>query len=75
MSKGGHGIKDGESDEFSIHAAVNRTMCHDQHATILRLLGLDHERLSFRHNGGYRRLSDVHGHVIREVITEGHEPL
>jgi hypothetical protein len=58
----------GESDEFSFHAAEQRTMCYDQHATLLHLLGLDHERLTYRHNGADRRLTDVHGHVIHEVI-------
>ena len=59
----------GASDEFSFHAAENRTMCYDQHATLLHLLGLDHERLTYRHNGADRRLTDVHGHVIHEVIA------
>ncbi len=59
----------GESDEFSFHAAVNRTMCYDQHATILHLLGLDHERVTFRHNGADRRLTDVHGHVLDALIA------
>jgi hypothetical protein len=58
----------GESDEFSFKAAVNKTMCYDQHATILHLLGFDHERLTFRHNGADRRLTDVHGHVIKEIL-------
>ena len=42
---------------------------HDLQATILHLLGLDHERLSFYHNGIERRLTDVHGHVIRDVLA------
>ncbi len=68
----GGGIKGGAtygaSDEFSFHAAEQRTMCYDQHATLLHLLGLDHERLTYRHNGADRRLTDVHGQVIREVM-------
>ncbi|MBX9677294.1 MAG: DUF1501 domain-containing protein [Gemmataceae bacterium] len=69
----GGGIKGaashGESDEFSFHAAHNKTMCYDQHATLLHLLGIDHERLTFRINGADRRLTDVHGHVIEEVLA------
>jgi hypothetical protein len=63
------GATHGESDEFSFHAESNRTMCYDQHATLLHLLGLDHERLTYRHNGADRRLTDVHGHLIHEVIA------
>ena len=59
----------GESDEFSYAAAVDNTMCYDQHATLLHLLGYDHTRLTFRHNGAERRLTDVHGRVIRELIS------
>ena len=69
----GGGIKGGasygESDEWSFRAAVNPTYCYDQHATILHLLGIDHKRLTFRHNGIDRRLTDVHGNVIREIIA------
>lgn len=59
----------GESDEFSYAAPVDKTMCYDQHATLLHLLGYDHTRLTFRHNGAERRLTDVHGRVIREIIS------
>ena len=45
------------------------TYCYDLHATVLHLLGIDHERLTFRHNGIDRRLTDVHGHVIGEIIA------
>jgi len=58
------GISYGESDEWSYKAAVNPAYCYDVHATILHLLGIDHERLTFRHNGIDRRLTDVHGHVL-----------
>ena len=49
-----------------------KPICYDLHATILHLLGIDHTRLTFRHNGIDRRLTDVHGHVIREIsgVTE-----
>ncbi len=69
----GGGIKGGTvygaSDEWSYRAEVNPTYCYDVHATILHLLGIDHTRLVFRHNGIDRRLTDVHGHVIKEVLV------
>lgn len=59
----------GATDEFG-HQAVEKVVdVHDFHATILHLLGLDHERLTYNHNGTSRRLTDVHGHVIREVLA------
>ena len=48
---------------------TGQTYCYDLHATILHLLGIDHTRLTFRHNGIDRRLTDVHGHVIQEVLA------
>jgi len=63
------GVAYGESDEWSWKAAREVTTNYDFHATVLHLLGLDHERLTFRHNGADRRLTDVHGHVIREVLA------
>jgi Protein of unknown function (DUF1501) len=62
------GVAYGESDEWSWRAAKNVTTNYDFHATVLHLLGLDHEKLSFRHSGANRRLTDVHGEVIREVL-------
>ncbi|MEX2120307.1 MAG: DUF1501 domain-containing protein [Pirellulales bacterium] len=59
----------GQSDEWSYKAAVNPTYCYDLHATVLALLGIDHERLVFRHNGIDRRLTDVHGHVIHDILA------
>jgi hypothetical protein len=58
----------GSSDEWSFKPAEHPIYGYDIHATVLHLLGLNHEKLSFRHNGIDRRLTDVHGHVIREVI-------
>ena len=63
------GVTYGESDELSYKALVNPTYCYDLHATILHLLGIDHEKLTFRHNGIDRRLTDVHGHVIKELLA------
>jgi len=45
------------------------TYCYDLHATALHLLGIDHTRLTFYHNGIQRRLTDVHGHVIQDIIS------
>ena len=59
----------GTSDEFSYKAADNMTQVYDLHATILHLMGIDHERLSFLHNGIARRLTDVHGHVINDILN------
>lgn len=59
----------GATDDFG-HMAVDKvTTIYDLHATILHLLGLDHERLSFYHNGIERRLTDVHGHVLHDVLA------
>ena len=63
----GAGVKSafsyGETDEFGFQAVDNVVTVHDFHATILHLLGLDHQRLTFYHNGIERRLTDVHGAV------------
>lgn len=59
----------GATDEFGFQAVENRTSVHDLHATMLHLLGFDHERLTFRYAGRDFRLTDVHGKVIREIIA------
>jgi uncharacterized protein DUF1501 len=64
-----HGFSFGATDEFGYRAAENVTTIYDLHATILHLLGLDHERLSFYHNGIERRLTDVHGEVIDAILA------
>ena len=63
------GVTYGATDEWSYKAVDKPTFCYDIHATILHLLGIDHEKLAVRHNGIDRRLTDVHGHVIRELIA------
>jgi hypothetical protein len=63
------GISYGTTDELGWKAAEHPTYSYDFHATTLHLLGIDHERLSFYHNGIQRRLTDVHGHVIGELIA------
>lgn len=59
----------GATDDFGHVAVDNVTTIYDLHATILHLLGLDHERLSYYHNGIERRLTDVHGRVITEILS------
>lgn len=59
----------GATDEFGYQAVQDVTTIYDLHATMLHLLGLDHERLSYYHNGIERRLTDVHGHVITPVLS------
>ena len=59
----------GRSDEWAWKTAENPVMGYDLHATILHLLGIDHEKLTMRHNGADRRLTDVHGHVIHELLA------
>ncbi len=63
------GFSYGESDEFGFKAAVDPTSVYDFNATILHLMGLDHERLTYYHNGLERRLTNVHGHVVKEVLA------
>ena len=63
------GVAHGQSDEWSWKAVEGVTTSYDFHATILHLLGLDHEKLSFRHSGIDRRLTDVHGHVIKPILA------
>ncbi len=59
----------GATDEFGYQAAEKVATIYDLHATVLHLLGLNHERLAFYHNGIERRLTDVHGRVIEEILT------
>ena len=63
------GYVHGATDEFGFRAERDRVHVHDLHATVLHLLGLDHERLTFRHAGRDFRLTDVHGNLIRELIA------
>ena len=63
------GIVHGATDEYGIAVAEDRVHVHDFHATILHLLGLDHERLTYRHAGRDYRLTDVYGSVVREILA------
>jgi len=59
----------GATDDFGFKAVENRVSVHDLHATILHLLGLDHERLTYRYSGRDFRLTDVHGRAVREIMA------
>ncbi len=65
--KGGTAV--GATDEFGFKAVENRVHVHDLHATILHLLGFDHEKLTYRYAGRDFRLTDVHGRVVKEVLA------
>jgi hypothetical protein len=63
------GLTHGATDEFGYHAERDRVSMHDLHATLLHLVGLDHERLTYRHAGRDFRLTDVYGQVVDAVCT------
>jgi len=63
------GYSHGSTDELGYKAVTDPVTIYDQHATILHLLGLDHQSLSWYHNGLARRLTDVHGHLVRPILS------
>src|SRR5262245_58492564 len=63
------GYVHGATDEYGFQAVENKVHVHDLHATILQLLGFDHERLTFRTAGRDFRFTDVHGHVVKELVA------
>jgi uncharacterized protein (DUF1501 family) len=63
------GLMFGATDELGMHAVENRVHVHDLHATLLHLLGLDHERLTYHYSGRDFRLTDVHGRVVRQLLA------
>ena len=63
------GTSYGQSDEWGYQTAEGTTYCYDFHATVLHLLGIDHQRLVYRQNGIDRRLTDVHGHVVEDILA------
>ncbi len=73
MFMAGGGVKPGFSygatDDYGYYAAVDKVDVHDLHATILALMGIDHERLTFRHGGRDHRLTDVHGKVVAPIFA------
>ena len=63
------GVHYGATDDFGYRAVHNRVHFNDLHATLLHLMGLDHERLTFRHGGRDYRLTDVHGRVVSDILA------
>ena len=63
------GIVLGETDEFGYNIVKDPVHVHDFHATVLHLLGLDHERLVFKHQGRRYRLTDVAGNIVKDILV------
>jgi uncharacterized protein (DUF1501 family) len=63
------GMSYGKTDDYSVNVVENPVHVHDLQATIMNQLGLDHERLTYRYQGRYFRLTDVHGKVVRDILT------
>ncbi len=63
------GMSYGESDEYGFYAQDNKVHVHDFHATLLHIMGIDHERLTYRYGGRDFRLTDLHGRVVKEILT------
>ena len=63
------GMVYGATDEFGFDAVDNRMHVHDLHATILHLMGMDHEKLTYRYGGRDFRLTDVHGNVFKDIFA------
>jgi uncharacterized protein (DUF1501 family) len=63
------GMTYGETDDFGFRAAHNKVHIHDLHATILYLLGIDHEKLTYRYSGRDFRLTDVHGRILHDIVA------
>ena len=71
MAGGGFkpGLSYGETDDFSYNVAADPVHVHDFQATVLHQLGIDHEKLTFRHQGRRYRLTDVHGELVRAILA------
>jgi len=63
------GMVHGATDDYGWHAVRDKVHVHDLHATILHLMGIDHERLTYRHSGRDYRLTDVYGNVVQQILT------
>ncbi len=63
------GMAYGATDEHGYEAVEGKVHTHDLHATILHLLGLDHEKLTYKHGGRDFRLTDVHGKVVKDILA------
>ena len=63
------GLRYGSTDDYSVNAVENRVHVHDLHATIMHQMGIDHERLTYKYQGRHFRLTDVHGKVVKDILT------
>ena len=63
------GVKYGETDEYGYYAVKDKVHFHDLHATLLHLMGIDHQRLTYRYAGRDFRLTDIYGEVIHDLIA------
>jgi hypothetical protein len=63
------GYAHGQTDEYSYNVVNDGVHVHDFHATLLHLLGIDHERLTYKYQGRYFRLTDVHGHIVKPILA------
>jgi len=63
------GFRFGATDDYGYYAVADKVHVHDLHATLLHLIGLDHEKLTYRHAGRDFRLTDVSGRVVHELLT------
>ena len=63
------GLTYGATDDFGFYPVENPVHMHDLHATLLYLLGLDHQRLTYRHTGRDFRLTDVYGNVVHDILA------
>ena len=63
------GLAYGATDDFGWHAVENKVHVHDLHATILHLMGINHEKLTYRYSGRDYRLADMHGHVVENILA------
>ena len=63
------GMTYGASDEFGFAAVEKKVHVHDLHATILHLMGIDHEKLTYRYSGRDFRLTDVHGTIVKDILA------
>jgi hypothetical protein len=63
------GVSWGQTDDYGYNIVENPVHVHDLHATMMHQLGVDHERLTYKHRGRRFRLTDVSGHVLKDLIT------
>ncbi len=63
------GMSYGKTDDFGFDVVENPVHVHDLHATMLHIMGINHEKLTYRYQGRDFRLTDVHGHVVRDILT------